>query len=88
MVSTNGTFIHGKNRGLGWRTRQVEGHLSDASLQQLSKDMNKSNVGWLNPRSSIPGAHVEREVLPPCTEKPRKSDLCRNSKSAMARASN
>lgn len=41
MVSTNGTVTHGKNRGLGWRTRQVGGQLSDASLQQLSKDMTR-----------------------------------------------
>ncbi|KAJ5210514.1 hypothetical protein N7491_010321 [Penicillium cf. griseofulvum] len=43
MVSTNEKIIHGRNRGLGWRTRQVGGHLSDASLQQLSKDMNRVN---------------------------------------------
>lgn len=41
MVSTDGKIIHGKNRGLGWRTRQVGGHLNVASLQQLSKDMNR-----------------------------------------------
>ncbi|KAE9367305.1 hypothetical protein N431DRAFT_348649 [Stipitochalara longipes BDJ] len=39
MVSTDGNIIHGKNRGVGWRTRQVGGHLSDLSLQQLSRDM-------------------------------------------------
>ncbi|OKL60273.1 hypothetical protein UA08_04514 [Talaromyces atroroseus] len=39
MISTNGQVIHGKNRGLGWRNRQVGGHLSDDSLQQLSRDM-------------------------------------------------
>ncbi|KAH6664025.1 hypothetical protein B0J14DRAFT_494140 [Halenospora varia] len=39
MVSTDGNIIHGKNRGLGWRTRQVGGHLSDLSVQQLSRDM-------------------------------------------------
>ncbi|KAL4866008.1 hypothetical protein BDV12DRAFT_140006 [Aspergillus spectabilis] len=38
MVSTDGQVIHGRNRGLGWRSRQVGGHLNDASLQQLSKD--------------------------------------------------
>jgi hypothetical protein len=43
MVSTNGKTIHGKNRGLGWRTRQVGGHLSDASLQQLSRDMSSNS---------------------------------------------
>lgn len=41
MVSTDGKVIHGKNRGLGWRTRQVGGYLNDASLQQLSKDMTR-----------------------------------------------
>lgn len=44
MVSTNGKTIHGKNRGLGWRTRQVGGHLSDVSVQQLSRDMTSINV--------------------------------------------
>ncbi|RFU36254.1 hypothetical protein B7463_g75, partial [Scytalidium lignicola] len=39
MVSTDGNTVHGKNRGLGWRSRQVGGHLSDISLQQLSRDM-------------------------------------------------
>jgi len=39
LVSTNGTIIHGKNRGLGWRTRQIGGHLSDATVQQISRDM-------------------------------------------------
>jgi len=39
MVSTNGNILHGTNRGLGWRTRQVGGYLSDFSVQQLSRDM-------------------------------------------------
>ena len=38
LVSTNGQTIHGKNTGYGWRTRQVGGHLSDASIQQISRD--------------------------------------------------
>lgn len=54
MVSTNNKIIHGSNRGLGWRTRQVGGHLSDASLQQLSRDM--AGYGW---RGS-----VEEEATP------------------------
>ncbi|PLB49664.1 hypothetical protein P170DRAFT_456251 [Aspergillus steynii IBT 23096] len=45
MVSTNGTIIHGKNRGVGWRSRQVGGHLSDVSLQQLSRDFTSINLG-------------------------------------------
>jgi flagellar biosynthesis chaperone FliJ len=39
MVSTDGQILHGKNQGLGWRSRQVGGHMNDASLQQLSRDM-------------------------------------------------
>jgi hypothetical protein len=48
MVSTDGKTIHGRNRGLGWRTKQVGGHLSDTSVQQISRDMctmNIKNVG-------------------------------------------
>lgn len=44
MVSTDGKTIHGKNQGLGWRTRQVGGHLSDASVQQLSRDIATINI--------------------------------------------
>jgi hypothetical protein len=43
MVSSNGQVFHGKNRGLGWRNRQVGGHLSDESIQQLSRDMTNVN---------------------------------------------
>ncbi|PIG88198.1 hypothetical protein AARAC_010708 [Aspergillus arachidicola] len=43
MVSTNKKTINGTNRGLGWRSRQVGGHLSDASVQQLSRDMTNIN---------------------------------------------
>lgn len=39
LVSTSDKTIHGKNRGFGWRLRQVGGHLSDESLQQLSRDI-------------------------------------------------
>jgi hypothetical protein len=42
VVSTNGKTIHGKNRGLGWRSRQVAGHLGDASLQKISRDMSST----------------------------------------------
>lgn len=38
MVSTKGHTIDGKNRGLGWRSRQVGGHLDDVSVQSLSRD--------------------------------------------------
>ncbi|KAJ5751485.1 uncharacterized protein N7511_008450 [Penicillium nucicola] len=43
IVSTNGNAIKGENRASGWRTRQVGGHISDASLQPLAKDMASVN---------------------------------------------
>jgi hypothetical protein len=36
MVSTNGKTIHGKNRGLGWRTRQVGGYIISVMSQSNS----------------------------------------------------
>ena len=67
MVSTDGKTIHGRNRGLGWRTRQVGGHLSDASVQQLSRDWSSISFqnarnGGSSPRgdaSSVPDDGVE-----------------------------
>ena len=44
MVSTNDKVIHGRNRGLGWRTRQVGGHLDSVSLRQISRDIMTINV--------------------------------------------
>lgn len=44
MVSTDGKTIRGTNRGLGWRTRQVGGHMSNDSVQQPSRDMTASPV--------------------------------------------
>ncbi|KIV81272.1 hypothetical protein PV11_03469 [Exophiala sideris] len=44
MVSTDGKTIRATNCGLGWRTRQVGGHMSNGSVQQLSRDMTASPV--------------------------------------------
>jgi len=44
LVSTKGKTIHGKNRGFGIRTKQVGGHLSDESLQQISRDFSRSSL--------------------------------------------
>ena len=53
MVSTNGKILHGKNRGTGWKTRQVGGYLSDAAVMHLSRDI-----------SGISHRNVEKEVVP------------------------
>lgn len=39
MVSTNGKTLHGTNRGLGWRTRQIGGYLDNETVRQISRDM-------------------------------------------------
>ncbi|KAJ5503362.1 hypothetical protein N7463_006236 [Penicillium fimorum] len=53
MVSANGKALHGKNRGLGWRTRQVGGYLSNESIQQLSRDFTAIQTGHLRDEISI-----------------------------------
>lgn len=37
-VSTSGKVIHGSNRGLGWRTYQVGGCVSDATVQEIFRN--------------------------------------------------
>lgn len=42
IVSTDGNPIEGENKGLGSKTGQVGGHMSDASLQQVVRDMDRT----------------------------------------------
>lgn len=44
MVTTSGQPLCGKNEGLGWRTRQVAGHMSDTTIQRLSQDILKLDL--------------------------------------------
>jgi hypothetical protein len=53
MVSANGKVLQGKNRGLGWRNRQVGGYMSNESIQQLSRDLVAINTGHLRGDLSI-----------------------------------
>lgn len=39
MVSTNVKTIHGTNRGLGWRTSQVGGHVGDEALKEIARSL-------------------------------------------------
>lgn len=67
LVSTNGKVIHGKNRGEGWRNKQLGGYLSDNSLVHVSRDMSRpslQNTGNDGPSarsntSSVPDDTVE-----------------------------
>ena len=77
MVSTDGKTIHGRNRGLGWRTRQVGGHLSDVSVQKLSQDMTSisiRNAGNEEPSlrrdtASVPNDDMENAPIPDFRER-------------------
>lgn len=60
MVSTKGKILHGTNRGLGWRTRQVGGYLDDETVKQISQDMN--NLAFRNSNAA--------EQLPQSEEAP------------------
>jgi hypothetical protein len=62
MVSTDGKVIHGKNRGLGWRNRQVGGQLSDASVQQISRDM--TSIYIQNIENERPSSRDSRHDVP------------------------
>lgn len=62
MVSTDGKTLHGKNRGLGWRTRQVGGHLNDISVQHLSRDM--TSISLPNFGSWGPPSHGNTPPVP------------------------
>ena len=72
MVSTDGTIIHGKNRGVGWRTRQLGGHVDSASLRQVSQDMTTMTIRTIGdegppPRGRTPpapGNGAENEPAP------------------------
>lgn len=39
MVSTDGKTLHGKNSGLGWRSFQVGGSMSETALQDVVRSM-------------------------------------------------
>ncbi|KAH6661716.1 hypothetical protein B0J14DRAFT_526010, partial [Halenospora varia] len=43
---------YGTNRGLGWRPRQVGGHISDLSLQQVLREMSSIHLEHGNNRGS------------------------------------
>lgn len=87
MVSTNGKLINGKNQGLGWRTRQLGGYLSDSSLQQLAQNLFAADKQAGPPNLQQHAAEIEqqchsteqyqwREITPistPCPNSPAAS---------------
>lgn len=79
MVSTDGKPIRGTNRGLGWRSRQVGGHMSDESVQQLSRDMMATPVRNTATERS-PSQNDERPVSEDGAENVPSSDFARYGK--------
>lgn len=39
MVATDDKTLHGINRGLGWRSRQIGGRMDNETVRQISRDM-------------------------------------------------
>ena len=75
LVSTKGKTIHGRNRGYGLRTKQVGGHLSDESLQQISRDLARSSIQYTEdqrPESRDNAPRVSRDVERESSEEFRK----------------
>jgi hypothetical protein len=70
MVSANGKVLHGKNRGLGWRNRQVGGYVSNESIQQLSRDFASMHTSHL--RSEEP---ISKDGATPSTGDAVKSEM-------------
>lgn len=62
MVSTTEKTIHGRNQGLGWRTRQVGGHISDDSLQQIARTL--ASVTMPTPGHDGPSLRNDAPVVP------------------------
>ncbi|KAF2715949.1 hypothetical protein K431DRAFT_258517, partial [Polychaeton citri CBS 116435] len=62
MVSTNNKIIHGKNRGVGWKTRQVGGHLSDESVQQIARTLGTITIPSAEQAVPRPASPPQRET--------------------------
>ncbi|KAK3070783.1 hypothetical protein LTR53_009844 [Teratosphaeriaceae sp. CCFEE 6253] len=58
MVSTTEKTIHGKNRGLGWRTRQIGGHISDEALKQIALSLGSVKSPSPEPMSPSPAMNT------------------------------
>jgi hypothetical protein len=67
MFSTDGNKIHVTNKALGWRTRQLGGHMSNGTAQKLSDDMlvkfpqNQNNAGAPPNEDVAPNPNVQTE---------------------------
>jgi hypothetical protein len=69
MVSPNGKILHGSNRGVGPRTRQVGGYIDNKTTEEISKYMSSvdlQNIASEDPSSSnntssAPNDGVENE---------------------------
>jgi hypothetical protein len=65
MVSTDGSVINGSNRASGWRARHLGGHLSDASVRQISRDFTTMNVRYLGNKAT----HTQCDASPTADNK-------------------
>jgi hypothetical protein len=48
MVSANGKTLHGTNRAVGWRSRQIGGYFDNETVRQISRDMFSITINTTN----------------------------------------
>ena len=65
MVSTDGKTIHGTNRGLGWRTRQVGGHIGEEALKEIAQSLTSL---------AVPVSGAAQESTAPATQGEQKTE--------------
>ncbi|KFY67900.1 hypothetical protein V496_01349 [Pseudogymnoascus sp. VKM F-4515 (FW-2607)] len=59
MVSANGKTLHGTNRAIGWRSRQIGGYLDNETVRQISRDMVSITINTTNEREPRLGGETE-----------------------------
>jgi hypothetical protein len=66
MVATDEKTLHGTNRGLGWRSRQIGGRMDNETVRQISRDMVTFSIRNVQneepqPRRATPTASSKEE---------------------------
>lgn len=58
MVSTSEKTIHGHNRGLGWRTRQVGGHIDKDVLREITRTLTSITAPVVKEEGSLSSSEI------------------------------
>ena len=60
LVSTGEKTVHGRNRGLGWRIRQIGGHMKDETLREIARTLSSITIPQQHPPPDDPASSPER----------------------------